>query len=200
MAATSQSSGAAAYAEALFQASEAAGGLDAAREAGDALTAIAEAWKEDRRLRGFFLSSDVGGSEKRAALDLLGARLPRLTANFLRLVLQKGRLALLPDVAHALAARLDQRLGRVPVSVITAVPMPADKMALWTERLRAAVGREPVVKNVVRPELVGGAVVRIGDTVADGSVRRRLADLARRIVERGAERSAAWAAAPSPKS
>lgn len=186
MAATSQVSGSTAYAQALFQASEAQGGLEAARTAGDALAGLAGAWRKDRRLRGFFLASEVTSAEKRAALDRLAGALPGLLGNFLRLLLAKGRLALLPDVADAYGALLDQRLGRVPVVLTTAVPMPPERLARWAESIRGATGREAVVTNVVKPELVAGAVVRIGDVVADGSARRRLAELRRRIIERAA--------------
>jgi F-type H+-transporting ATPase subunit delta len=184
VAATSQSSGAAAYAQALFEATEAQGGLPAAGEAGDALAAMAEAWRSDRRLRGFFLAGEVGGVEKQAAMDRMGERLPRLLANFLRLLLRKGRLTLLPDVADAMTAMLNKRMHRVAVTLATAVAMPPERLARWAESLKSATGLEPVMKNVVRPELVAGAVVRIGDTVADGSARRRLAELRRLIVER----------------
>jgi F-type H+-transporting ATPase subunit delta len=184
VAATSQSSGAAAYAQALFEASEAQGGLPAAGQAGDALAGMAEAWRTDRRLRGFFLAGEVSKAEKQAALDRLAEWLPRLVSNFVRLLLRKGRLELLPDIADALTAMLHKRLHRVAVTLSTAVAMPPERIARWAESLKSATGMEPVVKNVVRPELVAGAVVRIGDTVADGSARRRLAELRRHIVER----------------
>lgn len=190
MAATSQVSGATAYAQALLQASQAQGGLPAAEAASEALSALAEAWRGDRRLRGFFLASEVSGAEKRAALDRLAAGLPGLTGNFLRLLLAKGRLALLPDVADALTGLLDERLGRVPVVLATAVPMPPERLARWAESIRSATGRLAVVKNVVKPELVAGAVVRIGDVIADGSARRRLAELKRTIIERAADQAA----------
>lgn len=190
MAATSQVSGAHAYAQALFQASEAAGRLEAARAAGEALAALGAAWSADRRLRGFFLASEVTGPVKRATLDRLAAGLPGLTGNFLRLLLAKGRLALLPQVAEAYTALLDQRLNRVPVVLSTAVPMPAEQLARWAESIRSATGREAVLKNVVKPELVAGAVVRIGDMIADGSARRRLAELEQNIIERAADRAA----------
>ena len=183
MAATSQSSGAGAYAQALFEATEAQGGIAAAREAGEALAALAEAWRKDRRLRGFFLSSEVSAAEKSATLDRLVASLPKLLANFVRLLLAKGRLALLPDIADAAVATLNRRLGRVPVTITTAVPMPPERLARWAQSIQAATGREPVLRTVVKPELVAGALVQIGDVVADGSARRRLAQFERHIVE-----------------
>lgn len=184
MAAASQSSGAAAYAQALFEACEAAGGLPAAGEAGEALVALAEAWTKDRRLRGYFEAGEVGNAAKETAVARLGERLPRLVGNFARLLLRKGRLELLPDIAGAMTTLLNKRLHRVPVLLATAVPMSPELLARWTETLKAVSGKEPVVKNVVRPDLVAGAVLRVGDWVADGSVRRRLSELRQAIVER----------------
>ena len=57
----------------------------------------------------------------------------------------------------------------------------AVETAAFTERLRAAIGKEPVLTHHVRPGLIGGAVLRVGDVVADGSVRRRLTELTSRI-------------------
>ena len=184
MAATSQSSGSAAYAQALFEACEAQGGLPMASEAGQALAGLAEAWTKDRRLRGYFEAGEVGKAAKEAAVTRLGERLPKLVANFARLLLRKGRLDLLPGISDAMDALLNKRLERVPVVLATAVAMPPERLARWTETLKAVSGKEPVVKNIVRPDLVAGAVLRVGDWVADGSVRRRLAELRHAIIER----------------
>jgi F-type H+-transporting ATPase subunit delta len=184
VAATSQSSGAHAYAQALFEASEAQGGLAAAGEAGDAVAALGKAWRTDRRLRGFFLSGEVGLAERQAAAERLASTLPGLVPNFVRMLSRRGRLDLMPDIADAMTAILHQRLHRVPVTLATAVEMPPERLARWAQTLKDAIGLEPVIKNVVRPELVAGAVVRVGDVVADGSARRKLNELRRSIVER----------------
>jgi F0F1-type ATP synthase delta subunit len=73
----------------------------------------------------------------------------------------------------------------VPVHLATAVPMAPQDVARWTADIEKATGRRAVVKTQVKPELVAGAVLRIGDWVADGSVRRRLSLLEERIIERG---------------
>lgn len=186
MAATSQASGARAYAQALLDSAQEQGGLEAAHKAGDALAAVAAAWRADRRLRGYFLASEVGGAQKQAAFDQLGTRLPALVTAFLRLLARKSRLEILPAISEAAEQLLDERLGRVPVTLTTAVPMPPERLARWTQAIQSATGKLPVMKNVVQPELVAGAVVRIGDWIADGSVRRSLDRLEAQIIERAA--------------
>jgi F-type H+-transporting ATPase subunit delta len=146
---------------------------------------VAQAWRTDRRMRTFFLAATVAEKDKRAAYERFRATLPPLVANFISLVARKGRLELLPEISDQAESILDERLGRVPVTVSTAVPMPADRLAGWGKLVQAATGKEPVLKNVVQPALVAGAVIRIGDWLADGSVKTKLSRLHDLIVEHG---------------
>src|SRR5207253_11251153 len=86
----------------------------------------------------------------------------------------------------AFRAILDRKLGRVPVTLSTAAPLAPGQLERISARLKAALGKEPVMAHEVRPALLGGAVLRVGDVVADGSVRRSLADLRARIERAGA--------------
>lgn len=185
MAAQGIASGARAYAEALLDSAAAQGGLEAARASGEALVALAQAWRDDRRMRAYFLSSKVTRAEKAAAIAALGQRLPAQVTAFVRLLDRKGRLDLLPAIADAAEASLDARLGRVPVTVSTAVPLSPEALARFAAQVAAATGKTPMARNVVKPELVAGAVVRIGDWLADGSARRHLVRLKQQIIERG---------------
>jgi F-type H+-transporting ATPase subunit delta len=178
--------GAMVYARALEEALFSAGGLDALRAADPAVAGVAAAWTDERAFRAYFLSSNVPASVKRAALDrVVEGRLHPLVANFLRLLLRRGRIALLPDIGTAFRTLIDARLGRVPVTLTTAVPVDEVSLRTWTDRIRQAVGGEPVVRHEVRPEILAGAILRVGDEVADGSARRRLAELRSQIIEKG---------------
>ncbi len=191
MAAQGIASGARAYAEALLDSAAARGGLESAREAGEALVALAAAWRADRRMRAYFLSSKVRRADKAAAIAALGQRLPAKVTAFVRLLDQKGRLDLLPAIADAAEALLDQRLGRVPVTISTAVPLSPEALARLAGQVAQATGKTPMARNVVKPELVAGAVVRIGDWLADGSARRHLVRLKQQIIERGSRSAGA---------
>ncbi len=174
------------YAAALFEAVEAEGGVAALETVGAALAAVVGAWEGKRGLRAYFLSSVVSGAEKQAALSRVGAAgLPPLLARFLMLLQRRGRLALLPAIGTAYAERLDARLGRVPVTLTTAAPVEPQALAAWMGSIRAAIGGEPQLRHVVKPEILAGAIIRVGDRVADGSARRRLAELRQKIIERG---------------
>ena len=178
--------GAMVYARALEEALLAAGGLDALRAADPEVTGVAEAWAADRSFRSYFLASNVPAKAKRDALDRLAeGRLHPLVANFLRLLLRRGRIGMLPGIGAAFRTLLDARLGRVPVTLTTAVPVDEVSLRAWTDRIRQAVGGEPVVRHEVRPEILAGAILRVGDEVADGSARRSLAALRSKIIEKG---------------
>lgn len=169
-------------------AAEEQGGLDALREAGDAVDAVSTAWSENRTLRAYFLASEVPSAVQATSLDRLVEGLPKLVANFLRLLMKRDRLSLLADIGLAFRGLLDEKLGRVPVTISTAVPIDDVSLHSWSQRIREAVGGEPVIRHEVKPELLAGAVIRVGDQVADGSARRQLAALKNRIIEKGLQR------------
>ena len=173
------------YAEVLGEVAWERGGEALLREVGDALSALGQAWATQRTLRAYFLSAMVKQDEKRAALARMLEPFPPLFKNFLRLLLRRGRGQLIDRVAVAFEEYMDRKLGRVPVTLATATPVDEEQMAAWTARLREATGKEPVLEHVVKPELIAGAVLQVGDTVADGSARRRLSELKSRVRERG---------------
>jgi len=179
------------YALALAEAVEAEG-LDAA--AGRALLAgtegalagFAQAWESQRVLRAYFLSTDVSRTQKQAALSkLVDERFPKLFGNFLRILLSRRRLTLLPEISFAFRGIVDERLGRLPLTLTTAVPVPETDFRAWVKTIQDTVGAGTVVDHVVRPQIIAGCIIRMGDQVADGSARRRLAELEKKIIERG---------------
>jgi len=168
------------YATALAEAAEAAGVLPAV---GEETEAFAKAWRENKNTRDFFLSGAVQRHEKEQAIEkAMRGRAQDLMVNFLQILLWRDRLWLLPEIGGALTKILDRRGNRVPVRITTATPLPPDQVASIVTRLRASLGKEPIVAQEVNPSLLGGAVLRVGDVVADGSVRRKLVELRSRIV------------------
>ena len=182
------------YADALAAAAEGAGLMT---QVGEEIAGFSSVWRRDKDVRDFFLSGAVSKAAKSKAIDAAArGRASDVFANFLHVLLHRGRLWLLPGAADAYRALLDKRLGRVPVQLSTAAPVSSQDLDAWRERLRASLGKEPILMHDVRPALIGGAVLRVGDTVADGSVRRRLADLRAQLSRAGlsAARTAAAAA------
>lgn len=109
---------------------------------------------------------------KKAVLaSLFGDRIQPITRRFLELLVDKQREALLTEVADAYSRLADEAHNVVAVEVRSALPLDEDQTARLKARLDEITGRDARLETVLDPNLVGGLVVRIGDTVIDGSVR-----------------------------
>jgi F-type H+-transporting ATPase subunit delta len=113
--------------------------------------------------------------------DLLSPRaLPQTVAAVL-LVVQGGRARLLGEIADAVVRLAAESRARAVAEARTAVPLDDDQTDRLGAAIEAATGKDIALKVVVDPAVLGGVVVRVGDTVIDGSVARRLADLRARL-------------------
>lgn len=101
--------------------------------------------------------------------------------NFLRVLGTYGRLELLPEIYAQYEALRREAEARVHVLVTSAHPVGNDEAAKLSERLKARFGREIDLEVKVDSSLIGGAVIRAGDQVIDGSVRGRIERLARQV-------------------
>lgn len=113
-----------------------------------------------------------------AKLELLlraaGEPVSDVTRLFLRLVISKRRERYLPEMYQQFVAYADEMRGTVEVEVQTAHQLSEEEMESLRQRLGAYTGKQVRIRNVVRPEIIGGVIARIGDLVMDGSVRTRL--------------------------
>ena len=104
-----------------------------------------------------------------------------LALNLIYLLVSKGRLNMVSEVADEYRRLLDNYRGIEPAGVITAVPLAeADRLRL-AERLGTVVGKQVVIKPEVDISLIGGIVARVGGKLLDGSTRSRLAALKREL-------------------
>ena len=173
------------YAEVLGEVAWEQGGEPLLREVGEALSALGQAWATERTMRAFFLSAMVPKERKQATLARLLEPMPPLLRDFMGLLMRRRRGRIMDRVAIAFEDYMDRKLGRVQVTLSTAVPVEEEQRAAWIAELREATGKEPVLHTQVKPELVAGAVLQVGDTIADGSARRRLNEFKARVRERG---------------
>ena len=163
--------------------------LSLARKAGDLpgwgrmIAEVATAMQQDVRLRRFLEAPQIDAESKKAVLrKAYQDRAPRLFVRFLEKLVDNRRQMLLPAIATEYHTLLDQALGRVHAMVTVARPLDAAGTAALAQQLGRALGTEVVPTVVVNPAILGGLVVRVGDTVMDGSVRRRLATLRGRML------------------
>ena len=171
------------YAVALYDAAAKGNLLDAVIEEYESFVndVLAKNPNFDRTLQ----STIVGRSDKEATLrKVFEGRASTVFLNFLLVLNDHGRLNLLRPVWHQLRAIRDQRLGRVPVQVRAAVALDAAQEKALRDRLAAVVAGQPVIHSEIDPALLGGLVIRVGDTVYDGSVRTHLKRLREQLLQR----------------
>lgn len=159
-------------------------GLDQSLADNDALEAalthledMAEALRESQDLRSVLLNPAIDTDQRLAALRDLAARLGVAgpAATLIEVLLRRGRLALLEDVATVFGTLADARLNRVLARVTTPLPLDDTDRARAREALERWSGKTVRLRCRVDPEVLGGMVARVGGTVIDGTVRSRLA-------------------------
>ncbi|GBD00319.1 ATP synthase subunit delta [bacterium HR18] len=167
------------YARALFEEARA----QALAPAIDAdLQQLSELLTASRELARIFESPVIPRDKKQKILErLLAGRVHPLTWRFLMLLIAKEREHLLPDVVRAYQVLQDEAQGIVEAHVRTAFPLDEAGAAPLQERLERLTGKRVRLRLTYDPGLIGGLVVRIGDTVYDGSVRHQLAILRERL-------------------
>ena len=165
---------AATYAEALFEAATEAGAVDAVAEE---VAGFAEAVQESEDLRQFLDNPEVEARAKKEAVKELSSSANPITANFLQVLIDRGRITEFPEIARAFADRVAAEAGRLDVEAVTAVPLPEDLRNRIVEEISRKTGRSVDLTESVDPEIVGGLVLRIGGAVVDGSVRHRIEEL-----------------------
>ena len=107
-------------------------------------------------------------------LSVLGAPVSAQASNFLRTVLDNGRLSALPEIAAQFQALVDARSGISQARIESAYPIDATQLTDVVATLEQRFGRKLEASVVVRPELIGGIRVVVGDEVLDTSVKARL--------------------------
>lgn len=157
------------YAEALFQSSK--GDLNGTAQWLDAVAAVAG----NPQLLQFAGNPKVRDQQ---VFDLLAevarVQLPEHGKNFLRAVIDNGRLAALPEVAEQFRAMKNAQGGSSDATVYSAFPIPASQLGEVAQVLEKRFGRKLNLTVQEDPSLIGGIRVVVGDEVLDTSVKARL--------------------------
>ena len=156
---------------------------DAIEEYGELVNAIATAMGEDQTLRTFLESPKLAASHKIEILaKALGRRVPRLFLRYIDTVIQKRRQMLIPAIASEYQALLDQAENRLHANVTVAREPSETERDAMARQLSRLFGKRVVPHINTNPAILGGLIVKVGDTVMDGSVRRRLSVLKQRML------------------
>jgi F-type H+-transporting ATPase subunit delta len=155
----------------------------AAEPAAKQLHEFGAAYAQSAELRTFLASPAVSTEAKHAVIEKIVARLgaSKIIRNFLFVIADHRRTQLIPEVIAAFHEVIRQRQGVAEAMVSSAVEVSAAQKKEMAATLGRLTGKKIEAKYALDPELLGGAVVRIGDTIYDGSLRSRLNELRARL-------------------
>jgi F-type H+-transporting ATPase subunit delta len=172
------------YAEAFLGAVEAK--KESLDEAVDEFVSfIADVLNANEKFEAVLASSVIAADKKTSVIErIFAGKASPLFLSFLKVLAKHGRLEIVRAVFREVIKLNDKRKGRIPVTVTTATALPPDLFDGLAERLRAKLGGEPVIRNTVDPDVIGGIVVRVGDTIYDGSIATQLLNVRQNIIDR----------------
>ena len=137
---------------------------------------------EEPRFAPFLNTPQVGQQAKKDVIQrVFGGRVSDPTLNFLKIVIDKRRQANLPDMIEAFRAGYHVRMGELVVKVASSVPLAGGQQEELAAILKRKFDKEIILEERVDPELIGGLVLRVGDSRIDGSLRTRLEAIGDRL-------------------
>ena len=167
------------YAGALFAVAQRNGILDAV--AAD-LTLMHRRMTDVPYLRAILMEPLVSDTRKNSVADeAFGDRVTAASLNFLKLLIRKRREDLVEECAREFRVLLAAYANTAEAEATSAVALSPEQTAKLTEKLQALTGKTITLTASIDPALIGGVIVRIGDTVMDGSVRGKLERLERQL-------------------
>jgi F-type H+-transporting ATPase subunit delta len=163
------------YAETLLTLARKSGEVE---EWGALIDAISVGMREDHTLRTFLESPKLSAGHKIEILEkALGRRVPAVFLRFVETVINKRRQMLIPEIASEYRRLIDESENRIHATVtVASEPTEPEREAL-ARQLSRLFGKRVVPHISLNPAILGGVIVKVGDTVMDGSVRKRLAVL-----------------------
>ncbi|MEO8200637.1 MAG: ATP synthase F1 subunit delta [Gemmatimonadota bacterium] len=167
------------YAEAIFQLGEKSGQAELYAEL---LDAVAGAIEAEPTVQAVLMSPRVPKPAKSKLLASALPDAPREFILFLQAVVKRGRQGLFRLIASEYMGLLDIQMNRVRAGVTLAREADESMRHSIAEGLRVALKKEVIPTYRIDPEILGGVIVRVGDRVFDGSVRRSATRLRRQLL------------------
>lgn len=146
---------------------------------GRELERLGKTYKDSAELREALTNPVFPLSQRQQLLDELGRRLSlsRTTQHFVQLLLTRGRIGYVPDIARELRVLVDAQANRVRATVTSARPLDIAAEVRIKASLERATGKTVILEKREDPALLGGVVTQIGDVVYDGSLITQLNNL-----------------------
>jgi F-type H+-transporting ATPase subunit delta len=131
---------------------------------------------QDKALREFLANPVFEQAVKKSVVEkIIGKlQLSAMTINFLKLLVDKKRIEVLPDIAICYRQLMDEALKKVRVNLKTAFPLSGEMQNYITASLEKVTGKQVEMTVEKDPALLGGIVIGVGDTLYDGSIKNQL--------------------------
>ena len=169
---------AAVYARSLFEVAKEQNKLDTIREQ---LGAFADALNDTRELQVFFFSPYFSTTEKQDGLDRAVSDADPTLVNFLKLLIENHRTPVIFRVRRGFDELWLHENKRLPVQITSAIELDKATVGQIGERIAEQTGQKIDITSTVDSDILGGLVVRVGNSILDASVRNRLEQLRKQV-------------------
>jgi ATP synthase F1 delta subunit len=170
------------YARSLFEVAKEQDKLDKVR---DELGEFADALNGTRELQVFFFSPYFSTAEKQDGLDKAISGADEIIVNFLKLLIENHRMPVIFRVRREVDRLWLQENRLLPVTVTSAVELDQSTVKQIGDRIAEQTGRKVDLAATVEPDILGGLVVRVGNSILDASIRNRLEQLRKQVARAG---------------
>jgi F-type H+-transporting ATPase subunit delta len=168
------------YARSLFEVAMDQDKLDLVR---DEIGAFADALSETQELQVFFFSPYFSTEEKKDGLARAVTDADEAVLNFLQLLIEKHRMPAIFRIRARLDALWEEENRMLPVQITSAVELDKSTVKDLGDRISEQTGRTVELSSSVEPDILGGIVVQVGNSVLDASIRNRLEQLRKQVAK-----------------
>ena len=166
------------YARSLFEVAQERDKLDTVR---DELGEFADALSGSRELQVFLFSPYFSTREKSEGLDKAISGGDEVVMNFLKLLIEKHRMPVVFRIRAELDQLWEQENRMLPVTVTSAVELDKDTVKQIGDRIAEQTDRKVELSSEVDPDILGGIIVQVGNSVLDASIRNRLENFRKQV-------------------
>lgn len=164
------------YAKAIFEIGSSQGDLT---KLGQDIRSLAKAMNESKELGAVLTNPAIRRSDRKKVIDglLQSIGVQTATRNLVYILLDGERLGSVPGISRALDEMIEAKAGRVTAEIVSAKPLDPSQLSQINAALEKLSGKKVSVTTRQDPELLGGVIAKVGDTVYDGSLRTQLRTL-----------------------
>ncbi|MGH2877689.1 MAG: F0F1 ATP synthase subunit delta [Solirubrobacteraceae bacterium] len=166
------------YARALFEVASEKGSLDEIRAQ---LDAFADAMSEHRQMASFFFSPHWSVEDKKQALARVVQDADPAFDNFLQALIERHRMPVIFRIRTELDTLTDRARHVLPVQITSAIELDEETVNSLVKRIGDQTERSVQVSRTVNPDILGGVILRVGNTILDASIKSRLEQLRKQV-------------------